>query len=170
MFLSGGMVVKKFWIPAVIALLLSGCGARETFETVADDLAQPAMAQAGTVTVELPDDAVTPVLEQEGEQVYLCQDYELIIQTQASGDLNGTIRAICGFDKEDLTVIQTQSGTAERYDFVWACAGEGGDRLGRAVILDDGNYHYCMSVLRDADTTKTSQIVWSQVFDSFCLA
>ena len=58
----------------------------------------------------------------------------------------------------------------KRYDFVWASAGENGDMLGRAVILDDGNYHYCLSVQRPADPEKTSQVVWSQVFQSFSLA
>ena len=36
------------------ALLLSGCGAEETFETVADDLVMPAMAPAKTIVVQLP--------------------------------------------------------------------------------------------------------------------
>ena len=64
---------------------------------------------------------------------------------------------------------ETAQDGAKRYDFVWASAGENGDQLGRAVILDDGNYHYCLSVLRDADTTEKSQIVWRDVFDSFKL-
>ena len=46
---------------------------------------------------------------------------------------------------------------------------EKGDMLGRGVILDDGSYHYCMSVLRSADGTKKSRIVWSDVFGSFGL-
>ena len=68
-----------------------------------------------------------------------------------------------------LTVLETRQGDIDRYDFVWTMAGETGDRLGRAAILDDGNYHYCMSVLRDAQNPKMSQIVWSDVFASFTL-
>ena len=65
--------------------------------------------------------------------------------------------------------MQTQRDGVDRYEFVWVSAGEKGERLGRAVILDDGNYHYCMSVLRDADSTEKTQIVWRDVFASFTL-
>ena len=47
-------------------------------------------------------------------------------------------------------------------------AGEQGERLGRGVILDDGDYHYCLTVLQDADVTDC-QIVWSEVFRTFDL-
>ena len=76
----------------------------------------------------------------------------------------------CGRGKEELTVMETQQGDYKRYEFVWAAAGETGEQLGRAVILDDGNYHYCLSVLRPANPEVPSQVVWSQVFQSFSLS
>ena len=91
------------------------------------------------------------------------------MQTCPAGNLNDTIRKLTGFDKEQLTVMETEQDGAKRYDFVWAAAGEDGERLGRAAILDDGSYHYCLSVLRDAQGEK-SQVVWSEVFSSFGLA
>lgn len=153
----------------VLVMLFSGCAAEGTFETLADPVVQTEAAVPRQISVELPDDAVAPVLENAGEQIYLCQDYEIIIETLAGGDVENTIQSICGYERDDLTVLETQFQQITRYDFVWASAGETGDRLGRAVILDDGSYHYCMSVLRDADTTETSQIVWSNVFNSFDL-
>ena len=150
-------------------LLLLGCGAEETLETVADEIIQPVMAQPRQITVDLPEGAVAPVLESDSEQVYLCEDYELVLETVAAGDLNATMQRICGYSREDLTVMQTQRDGVDRYEFVWVSAGEKGERLGRAVILDDGNYHYCMSVLRDADSTEKTQIVWRDVFASFTL-
>ena len=113
--------------------------------------------------------AVAPVLESDSEQVYLSEDYEIIVETVSGGDLSATIQRISGYTPDNLTVMETAQDGAKRYDFVWASAGENGDQLGRAVILDDGNYHYCLSVLRDADTTEKSQIVWRDVFDSFKL-
>ena len=107
-----------------------------------------------------------PVMEQDGRRMYMGQDYEIMVETLASGDLNDTIRTISGFEKDQLTVLQTQQADADRYDFVWTTTGEGGERLGRAVILDDGNYHYCMTVLRDAEE---SIVVWQDVFSSFNL-
>ena len=163
--------MKKIAMALLLSLLLSGCGAKETLETVADDIpVQPVLAEPAQISVRLPDNAVSPVLESDSEQVYFCEDYEIAIETRASGDLAGTITALTGFDAEQLTVMHTAPDGIDRYEFVWASAGEKGDRLGRAVVLDDGSYHYCMSVLRDAENPKKSQVVWSDVFSSFGLA
>lgn len=151
----------------LMAVLLCGCTAQETFETISDEPVQVVMAQPREISVRLPDNAVAPVLESEAEQVYMCEDYEIVIQTLSSGDLDATVRSICGYSRDRLTVMETQWDDVTRYEFVWAAAGEKGDRLGQAVILDDGNHHYCMSVLRDAQTV--SQVVWRDVFGSFTL-
>lgn len=157
------MKVLLIWM----ALVLAGCTARETMETVADEPVQVVMAQPREISVRLPDNAVAPVLESEAEQVYLSEDYEIVIETLASGDLDATIRAISGYSRDQLTVMETQWDDVTRYEFVWTAIGEQGHRLGRGVVLDDGNHHYCMSVLRDAE--KISQVVWRDVFASFTL-
>lgn len=163
--------MKKIATALLLALLLSGCGAKETLETVADDIPlQPVLAQPAQISVRLPDNAVSPVLENDTQQLYFCEDYEIAIETRSSGDLSGTITALTGFAPEQLTVMHTSPEGVDRYEFVWAAAGEDGDRLGRGVVLDDGSYHYCMSVLRDAENPKKSQVVWSDVFSSFALS
>lgn len=162
--------MRKWWLLLTLPLLFSGCASEEVFETVADDLVESVMAQPREITVDLPDNAVAPVLGSGGEQVYLSEEYEIVIETLSSGDVDGTIRDLSGYDGADLTVMQTRWGELTRYEFVWACAGEQGDRLGRGVILDDGSYHYCLSVLRDAQAVASSQIVWSDVFQSFSVS
>lgn len=160
---------KLFLIGLALALVLCGCGAKETLETIADDIpVEPVLGQMREISVRLPDGAVSPVLKSEAEQLYLSEDYEILVQTCPAGNLNDTIRKLTGFDKEQLTVMETEQNGVKRYDFVWAAAGEDGERLGRAAILDDGSYHYCLSVLRDAQGEK-SQVVWSEVFSSFSL-
>ena len=161
--------MKKAVCVLLIALLMTGCGARETYETVADVPAVPAMAAPREISVRLPEDAVAPVLDGEGEQVYLCDDYEILVEILESGDLSETIKRLSGYDREKVTVMETFLDGTGRYEFVWACSGEEEDRIGRAVILDDGTYHYCLSVLRDASTTEGSQIVWEDIFASFTL-
>lgn len=158
--------MKRWMEICLLAFLLCGCGAEETMETVHDEWMVPAMAQPREISVRLPQDTVVPVLEQEGRQLYMGHGYEIMIETLASGDLNASIRTISGYEKDQLTVMETQQADADRYDFVWTTAGEQGDRLGRAVILDDGAYHYCMSALRDAGDTV---VVWRDVFESFSL-
>lgn len=162
--------MKKYAVSLLCALLLCGCAGEETFETIADEVLVPVMAQPREISVQLPDNAVAPVLGTDSAQVYLSTDYEIILETLSSGDINATIQAISGYEAEKLTILKTRQGDADRYEFVWACAGESGDRLGRAVVLDDGSHHYCMSVLRDTGDTGESQIVWSEVFDSFALS
>lgn len=160
--------MKKWLLVMVMPLLLWGCGAEETFETIADEQILPVMATPRQICVELPQDTVAPVLTSENEQIYLCDDHEIILETLPAGDLRATIRAISGHEKEDLTVMQTQWDTVSRYEFVWTAMGERGQRLGRAVILDDGQYHYCMSVLEDTEG-KDSKTDWNPVFSSFGL-
>ena len=99
----------------------------------------------------------------------MSRDYEICIQTLPGGDLSATVEAMSGFSEEALTVVATQQAQTQRYDFVWAAAGEGGDLLGRGVILDDGVYHYTLSVLRNPESDASS-VVWDGVFSSFKLA
>ena len=160
--------MKKI-ILALLALLLCGCTAEETMETISDDPVQPVMVQPREIAVSLPGEVSIPTMEGDNGRVYLASDYEIYIQTLESGDLNETIQLVSGYEKDSLTVLHTAPDEVDRYEFVWSCMGESGERLGRGVILDDGNYHYVMTVLRDANTTESTQIVWSDVFDSFQL-
>lgn len=161
--------MKCFLSVLMMALLLSGCKAEETMETIADEWAVPVMAQPKEISVSLPGEAAMPAVESDSGRIYVCEDYEIVIQTYPSGDLNATIQELSGYSRDDLTIVETVQDGIDRYDFVWASAGEGGDQLGRAVILDDGDYHYTMAVTRPSNTTETSQITWSQVFSSFAL-
>lgn len=161
----------KKWIWMVFAVaLLAGCASEETLETVSDEWDVPAMAQPKEITVNLPGESLSSALENEAGRIYLSDDYEITVETLKSGNLDGTLRTVSGRGKEEMTVMETESAGVKRYDFVWATAGEKGEQLGRGVILDDGNYHYVLTVLRDADPEKTSQIVWSEVFQSFALS
>ena len=146
--------------------MLCGCAGEQTLETVSDEWLVPAMAQPREVSVLLPEDALTPVLEQDSGQLYMGEGYELMLETLSSGDLDATLRHLSGYGKEKLTVIRTTQDQQSRYDFVWTTAGECGDRVGRGTVLDDGDYHYCLSVLRDSGENRVD---WQKVFGSFSL-
>ena len=49
-------------------------------------------------------------------------------------------------------------------------AGETGDLVGRGMILDDGSYHYCLTVLAEADKAAENQAFWDSMFQTFRLA
>ena len=162
--------MKKLVICLALLPLLTGCAGQQTVETVADVWDVPAMAEPRQILVDLPQDAAAGAMESDAGRIYLADDYEIFLETMPSGDLDATLRALCGRGKEELTVMETRQEDYKRYEFVWAAAGETGEQLGRAVILDDGNYHYCLSVLRPSDPVQTSQVVWSEVFQSFSLS
>ena len=157
--------MNRMWMILPLGICLWGCAPEETLETVEDEWLQPVMAVPGSLSLQLPETA-EPVLETDTEQMYLQEDSEILVQTLSSGDLGKTISTICGYDRENLTILNTFTDGVERYEFVWASAGEQGERLGRAVILDDGNYHYCLSVVRDAQSDGDA---WQDLFRSFSL-
>lgn len=160
--------MKKVCVFLLIMLLLTACGSQETLETVADDMAVPVMAEPREITVNLPEDGEQTVVEGVSGNLYLGSDYSIAIETLDAGDLDRTMYDLTGFHKSSLTVITTESEDVKRYEFVWATAGETGEQMGHGIILDDGNYHYCMSVLRPADA-EVSQIIWYDVYHSFSL-
>ena len=162
--------MKKVCGLLLILLLLTACGSQETLETVADDMAVPVMAQPREISVNLPEDGEQTVVEGVSGNLYLGGDYTIAIETLEAGDLDRTVYDLTGFHKSDLTVLTTESEGVKRYEFVWATAGETGEQLGHGIILDDGNYHYTLTILRDAGLAKNSQIIWNDVFRSFSLA
>jgi len=159
--------MKKWWMLILTAVLLTGCGSRETLETVADELAVPVMAQPKRIQAKLPGEAAMPTVESDSGRLYLCQDYEIMLQTLAGGDLDATLRSVTGYGREDLTVLETLRSDMPCYEFTWSCAGEAGDRVGQGILLDDGTYHYCMTALWDAEKSEDLQIIWSEIFSSF---
>ena len=161
--------MKKYLWMLLPVLLLCGCTSQETMETVSDELVLPVMAQPRDVSVELPGETALPVVENDAGRIYLCDAYEIVLQTMDGGDLSRTLQTLSGMERDQLTLMETMSEGVTRYEFVWTSAGEQGEQLGRGVILDDGDYHYCLSVLRNAEKTEKSQINWNQVFQSFHL-
>ena len=55
----------------------------------------------------------------------------------------------------------------DAYHKVWTAAGEGGDQLGRAQILSDGEFHYVVAVMADCTASGTLAETWQALFDSF---
>lgn len=160
--------MKRCWVIVFLALAFTGCGVQETFETIADSYDIPAMAQARQLHLELPADvAVLTVANEEAGTIYLCDNYTVTVQTLSSGDLDGTLRSVTGYGRDALTVMETETEGLIRYDVVWSCAGEGGDQVGRAVILDDGSYHYVLTAMTDAERTADVSADWELLFQTF---
>ena len=163
--------MKKCLLVMALAFLLTGCSARETLETLGDGYDTPVMAPVGQLELKLPQEAVAAAMEDpDAGKLYLCDGYTLTVQTMESGDLNETLRQLTGYGKEQLTVMETKQEGHRRLETVWTAAGEGGDQIGRAVILDDGSYHYAVTVMTDAQTAGSLTAVWQSVLDSVTIS
>ena len=66
----------------------------------------------------------------------------------------------------DAEIVKTVQDGQDRYDFVWTAAGEDGLQLGRACILDDGNYHYALTTMAQEETSGQLREVMQDMFDS----
>ena len=162
--------MKRWGCICLLMILLSGCKAEETLETVSDELLLDTVAPQKTLSVKLPSDALSAAMAPEdGAQLYFCDGYVLTLQTAPAGDLDRTARALCGFDRERLTVMETRLGGLKRYDWTWTSAGEGGAQVGRAAVLDDGDHHYCMTVMADEAGSGDLDTRWDALFASMAL-
>ena len=162
--------MKRFCLLMVIACFLCGCNKVQTFETVADEMILSVSAQPRQILLTLPEETLLPAMETDSGTLYLCDGYDVAVQTLESGDLDATVRSISGFGSDDLTVIKTQCGDCACYEFVWTATTELGEQIGRARILEDGEYHYVLSTTAPAKKGAEYQEIWNGIFDSFAVS
>ena len=147
----------------VALLLLSGCSPQKTMETVTDVYIQP-QQQPQQILLELPQYSYVPVMEAgETDKMYLCDGYTVCIQTLESGDLDRTLRQVTGYNRQQLQLQQI----GDRYQCVYAAAGEEQTQVGRTCIIDDGAYHYALTVMAPAEQAGTLREEIQQIFQSF---
>ncbi len=161
--------MKKLCLAAVLVLMLTGCAEPESFETISDLYVEPQLQPAQQTSLLLGQESVNIEQEAGTDRIYLCDDFCVMVQTFSAGDLDATIRSITGYSKENLTVLEHRENGITNYECVWVSAGEGGDQVGRMLILDDGSHHYALSVMADADMAGELTPVWELLFDSFAI-
>lgn len=158
--------MKKCWM-ILLAVFLTGCSAEPTFETLTDVCDLTVSAPAKQILMELPDSAQVPALQSEGGTLYFCDDMTVCVQTLEGGDLDRTVQALTGYDKDDLQLMASYAPEGKCYECVWTAAGEGQMQVGRARIIDDGSYHYAVTVLMPEETAGQLQSTVQQMLDSF---
>ena len=157
--------MKKICVWMLLAVFLCGCQAQPTWETVEDVLPVEVVPVAQQLYVPLPDDASQPTFQEDnGTQMYLCDTYTLTKQITQRGDVDKTVQSICGLDSEQIQLMKTVQDGQDRYDFVWTSAAEEGLQLGRACILDDGAYHYTLSVMAPEAEAGALREEWNDMF------
>ena len=162
--------MRKMIVVLISVLILAGCGSTQTLETIADEPVLAASTQQREVKVELPDDAAVMTMSCDNKTIYLCGGYEICFEVLDAVDLDRTIKQVTGFHEEYLTVLKTGYEGFSKHEMVWSSAGETGDYLGRAVVLDDGDHHYVLSALAPADMVQNLEGQWEEMFASFQFA
>ena len=162
--------MKKVLCVIFALMLLTGCQQPKTFETMSDTYIQPEPPAAQKVLLQLPEDAAKAVLEAaDAGTLYLCDGYTVALQTLPAGNLDATLRQVTGYGAEKLQLWERKEGEISRIVCVWASAGEGGDQMGKAMILDDGSYHYALYTLGDANRKGEYGEVWDILFASLTI-
>ncbi len=155
----------KKWGCLLLAVLLTGCAAQPVYEPVLD-VYEAAASQPEKLVFSLPEEASVHTLASENGKLYHCDGYTLTVQTLTGGDLGGTLSVLTGYSAEKLDLLQIAPG---RYTCAWVSAGEGGDQIGRLVLLDDGVWHYAVTVMADARKAGALQETWDTLFQSVTL-
>ena len=161
--------MKKVVIVLLMVLLLSGCGQDHYEQRQAPCGTQTASPAPGVINISVTDELSAPVMStREGDRIYIADDYEVSLQTLPGGAVDETLKICTGFDRDKLTVLETEKDGMKRYDCVWSSAGEGTQWVGRTTVLDDGAYHYVLTVTGD-DGSKVAS-AWQQLSDSFSVS
>lgn len=140
---------KLCWL-LVLMVCLSGCVriSEEVYETVEDEILEPVSAEPAPVSVWLPDGAAAQTMAGDAAgECYTWAENELRIQTMAGGDIRATLEKLTGLSPDKLTVMEYERDGLQLYQSVWCMTGESGITMGRCLVADDGNYHYCISLL-----------------------
>ena len=161
--------MKRIGLILVLTWLLAGCAAPGSFEVIGDVYAPVEVPKPAQMVITLPKEAAFATLASDNGSLYFCDGYEIAVETLPSGNIEQTFLEITGYRAEDLTCFVTEDGQCERYECVWTSVGEGSSQIGRAVILDDGTYHYCVSVMADALDAGALQESWRELFGSIVL-
>lgn len=160
--------MKKVVVVLLCMCLLNGCSS-PVFETLGDvEHVSATLPAQREICLQLPQDALL-LTSADRQSLYICENFEVAVQTFAGGDLDRTMQQISGFSSSQLTIMETFCSDHKRYDMVWVATGEGGDLLCRGALIDDGVCHYTMVAMADSALAPTLKEAWNAIFASFCL-
>lgn len=160
--------MKKLMGLLLVVVLLTGCGG-QVLETLSDAYDQPQLQPLRTLEVSLPEEAAVMTMSDDTyDTIYLCDGYTVATYIELGGSLDRTLKTVTGYDSGHLTILETTRDGLACYQCAWSAAGEEDMQVGNAVILDDGTYHYAVSVMADASQAAQLDATWQHILDSVC--
>ncbi len=160
--------MKIFVVVLLIMGMLTGCSG-EVLETLSDVYAEGQPLPQRILEVSLPEDAAVMTMSSDTDDtLYLCDGYVVTTYIEPGGSLDRTLKTVTGYDSSCLTIMETTRDGLACYQCAWSAAGEADMQVGNAVILDDGTFHYAVSVMADADQAGKLEATWQHILDSVC--
>ena len=160
--------MKKILGLLLVMVLLTGCD-RQVLETLSDAYEQPQIQPMRTLEVSLPEEAAVMTMSADTyDTIYLCEGYTVTTYIEPAGSLDRTLKTVTGYDSSRLTILETTRDGLACYQCAWSAAGEKEMQVGNAVILDDGTFHYAVSVMADASQAANLDATWQHILDSVC--
>ncbi len=160
--------MKKLIGLLLVMVLLSGCDG-QMMETLSDVYDQPQLQPLRTLEVSLPDEAAVMTMSTDTyDTIYLCDGYIVTTYVEPGGSLDRTLKTVTGYDSSRLTILETTRDGLACYQCAWSAAGEEDMQVGKGVILDDGTFHYAVSVMADASQAARLDATWQHILDSVC--
>ena len=160
--------MKIFVVVLLIMGMLCGCSG-EVLETLSDVYEPGQGIPQRTLEVSLPEDAAVMSMSSDMyDTLYLCDGYVVTTYIEPGGNLDRTLKTVTGYDSSRLTIMETTRDGIACYQSAWSAAGETDMQVGNAVILDDGTFHYAVSVMADADKAAKLEATWKHILDSVC--
>lgn len=164
------MALKKFLVYLLLGVMLAGCAAEPVFEQVEDVYAGTVPAPAELVVL-LPEEASLLASQTDGTgALYFCDGYTVTVQTLDGGDLDRSLRTLTGYGEDGLSVLETVRDGLNCFTCAWTSAGEGGDQVGRLILLDDGAYHYALTVMAPAELAGDLSETWDNILNRVSLS
>lgn len=162
--------MKKCIVILLLSTLLAGCAAEPVFEQV-EDVYAGTVPDPAELAVMLPEEASLLAGQTEAAgQLYFCDGYTLTTQILSGGDLDRSLRTLTGYGADSLTLLQTVRDGCACVTCAWTSAGEGGDQVGRLLLLDDGTYHYAVTVMAPAEQAGSLSETWDALLGSITLS
>lgn len=162
--------MKKRFCLLLLPLLLLGCAQPENLETVSDVHLVPTLPQPQPVWFWLPEGAAVDAdLSAEEGTLYLCEEFTAASLTLPGGDLERTLREVTGYALSRLEPISRKDPLGTRWECAWASLGEEGELIARTLILDDGAYHYTLTLQARAEKGAAVAPTWQEIFRTFTL-
>ena len=156
--------MKRLVVLSLCAFFFCGCSAVQTMETVADDI--QVMASPATVEITYFNEDVSAITADGGDRLYFCDGYTVAVQILNSVNLENSIRMMTGYSSDDLTVMKTSRDGLPAYEYVWTAAGESQEQMCRGILLDDGMFHYAITVMADYSQAGELQQTWQELLNS----